>query len=110
MRKFYIGQPVVCINDNFSWAKRVFSTFPIAYPSLGQRYVVRAYLYIGDDKPIIALAGITNIKIPYTDGVWREAGFWDGRFAPVTEQQVKEIISQAIKPPSKSKHRKKEDV
>lgn len=77
---FFIGQPVICINDDFSWAKKTYHSIPLlAWPKMGTRYIIRAYL-CGGKKPAVALQGIVNPEVIYADGRKREAGFWEGRF------------------------------
>lgn len=82
---FYIGQPVICINDNFSWARKRYAQVH-SYPVAGSRYRVRGYVCEGA-KPAIVLWELTNPTVMYMDGVIREAGFWEGRFvaAPLPE-------------------------
>lgn len=83
---FYIGQAVICINDNFRWARKYYSQVH-SYPVKGGRYRVRAYACDGS-KPAILLRELFNPKVMYQDGFIREAGFWEGRFvaAPLPEE------------------------
>ena len=97
--RFYNGQPVVCINDNFSWARRMYPFTDIVYPVRGQRYVVRGYVNITvshrANAPALLVVGITNPRVRYVNGEMHEAGFAEHRFAPITEEQVKSIIEEA---------------
>ena len=77
--RFQIGESVICINDDFRWAKRKYIAFNVTWPARGTCYVVRRYV-IGGSHPAIVLRGIVNPRVPYNDGVLREAGFWDQRF------------------------------
>ena len=76
--KFRPGESVVCINDDFSWARKEFPSI-VTYPVRGKCYVVRAYVVKGK-YPAIVLQGITNPQVVYHDRKVREAGFWDERF------------------------------
>lgn len=77
--KFKVGESIVCINDNFRWAKRRYAMFNITYPVIRKCYVVRKYM-IGGSHPALGLIGIHNPRVPYSDGRVREAGFWEERF------------------------------
>ena len=77
--KFNAGESVICINDDFSWARRNYRPYKLTYPVRGQCYVIRGYV-IGGKKPAVVLQSISNPRVPYNDGIWREAGFWDERF------------------------------
>ena len=77
--KFKPGKSVVCINDDFSWARKMYSTHKLTFPVRGRCYVVRAYV-IGGKKPAIVLQDIVNPRVVYNDGTIHEAGFWDERF------------------------------
>jgi hypothetical protein len=94
--KFKTGESVVCIDDSFTWARKKYAMFKITWPTQGCCYVVRGYAIKGD-YPAIVLRGIVNPRIPYNDGIWREAGFWEERFerAPSIDnlKQIAETIS-----------------
>lgn len=77
MPKFKAGESVVCINDDFDWSRKKYHG--LSYPTRGTCYVVRRYV-CGGEHPAIVLVGLRNIRVRYTDGVVREAGFWDERF------------------------------
>jgi len=77
--KFKPGESVVCINDDFSWARKQYAASLITFPVRGKCYVVRAYVAKGK-FPAIVLQGIVNPKVVYHDRRVREAGFWDERF------------------------------
>lgn len=89
---FGAGESIVCINDDFRWAKLYYKNFNLTYPRRGACYVVRNYLVLGS-HPALTVQGINNPKVPYKDGIWREAGFWDQRFekAPSIDE-LKEIL------------------
>jgi hypothetical protein len=77
-RLFAAGQIVICINDDFSFARKKYPEV-LGYPVFGQRYQIRDYVCDGK-APAVVLQEFTNPRVPYIDGVWREAGFWDKRF------------------------------
>ena len=79
MTKFNPGESVVCINDDFGWARKKYRAVNITWPVRGKCYVVRAYVMRGK-IPAIVLQGIVNPPVIYNDGRIREAGFWDERF------------------------------
>jgi len=83
---FYVGQPVICVNDNFSWCRKYYPEV-IHYPEKGHRYIVRDYVCEGT-TPAIVLNEMKNPPVVYTDNMIREAGFWDRRFvaAPLPEE------------------------
>jgi hypothetical protein len=82
---------VVCINGDFSWAKRHYRSHKLTFPVHGKCYVVRKYVVKGK-YPAIVLQGIVNPRVVYSDRKIREAGFWDERFerAPGIEE-IKKI-------------------
>lgn len=87
---FHTGQEIICINDDFSWARKKYPTV-MNYPRFGNRYTVRGYA-CGGPKPAVLLQEITNISVVYSDGKIRESGFWDGRFvaaSPPIKREVK---------------------
>lgn len=86
-RLFYPGQPVICINDDFSWARKHYPDVNLAWPTFGKRYIVRDYV-CGGRHPALVLYEITNPNVIYSDGEIKEAGFWEKRFVgapPPTE-------------------------
>lgn len=91
MKKFYNGQPVICTDDDFKNTLKHYARFSPNLPVKGRHYIVRCYIVGGncpegiENRPCIVLREISNIEVPYTDGVWREMGFWDRRFEPVTD-------------------------
>jgi hypothetical protein len=93
--KFRSGESIVCINDNFKWARRQYKAHNLTFPVRGKCYVVRSYVVLGT-HPALVLQGIVNIRVPYKDGVWREAGYWEERFekAPSIDG-LKEIARKA---------------
>ena len=79
MPKFKVGESVICINDDFSWAIKKYLGIALTFPKRGKCYVVRAYVAKGS-HPAIVLQGIVNPPVIYNDRKIREAGFWDERF------------------------------
>jgi hypothetical protein len=77
--KFRAGESIVCIDDKFAWARRKYKKFGMLFPVQGRCYVVRGYVILGS-HPAVLLREITNPRVPYSDGYWREAGFWEERF------------------------------
>lgn len=76
-RLFDVGQEVICINDNFRFAR---SHYPgLICPTFGLRYIVRGYVTKGK-FPAIVLKEIINQNVQYFDGTVKEAGFWHCRF------------------------------
>lgn len=96
MAKFYVGQPVLCVDGDFARASvRVPN---VTWPVEGRTYVVRAYV-CGGLYPGIVVREITNRVVPY-NGLWAgtgrnfkaEASFWDERFVPATDIGVLEKL------------------
>lgn len=87
---FRTGQQVICINDDFAWARKYYGECGIVYPRFGGKYIVRSYLCLGK-KPAVSLREIRNPEVPYLDGLWREAGFWEARFVRCFDSQLKEL-------------------
>ena len=109
--KFKPGESVVCINDDFSWARKQYAASAITFPVRGKCYVVRAYVVKGS-HPAIVLQGIVNPRVVYNDRKIREAGFWEERFerAPGIEElkKVATDVSQWL--PLVVEEREKEDA
>ncbi len=98
MSRFYVGQPVVLVNDD--WPSFWFSKWAndSTRPVRGRTYHVRSYQLLS--PPIcITLMEIKNPLVRWRDGTINEAGFAEFRFAPITDEQVRGIIEQAIKSP-----------
>ncbi len=98
MSRFYAGQPVICINDNFDNVRLMYPR--CAWPTRGSRYVVRDSITPqattnGKIYVAVLLREITNPVVLYRDGVHREAGFWEGRFEPITENRVQALAAIA---------------
>jgi hypothetical protein len=92
MAKFYIGQPVVCVNG------KPFRGATLLYPGLrwpveGQHYRIRGMMdirtRIGRTKweplTFVLLSGLYNHSIRWGDGRVAEAAFWEERFKPATD-------------------------
>jgi hypothetical protein len=95
MPKFYVGQPVICVDGDFEVVSRRYPG--CTWPRLGHRYVIRAYVLEYSHFPAVVLREIENPLVRYRDGVLREAGFWDERFEPATRKEVSSIIEEAHK-------------
>jgi len=93
--RFQPGEAVICINDDFTWAKRKYARFEITWPVRGRHYVVRKYV-MGGSHPAIVLQGIVNPKVPYNDDVWREAGYHDQRFMRAPKVEGSETKNTSI--------------
>lgn len=106
MPKFYPGQPVVCVNDNFRRSRVIYPG--VTWPRRGVKYRVRCYVVSGVAYPALVLHEIHNKRVPYMDGVMREAGFWDERFEPATKKVVSELLS--VKAPAPVRVRHEEDA
>lgn len=92
MARFYIGQPVVCINDKISHEIRIL--YPNnKWPVQGQKYHVREYVPIRRGHPAILVHEIRNSRVCYFDGTIYEGGFAEFRFAPVTDEQVRALMT-----------------
>lgn len=91
MSKFYVGQPVVCVNGTPNpMALKVFPE--IRWPVTGQHYRVRGisrhevpYGNGNEMLTFVVLSGLHNVKIVWTDGDFSEAGFWEERFEAATD-------------------------
>jgi hypothetical protein len=116
--RFYVGQPVVCVHDDFTRVKAMYPN--CSWPVHGVVYHVRRYLLAKPTLvegalvvyPAIALYEIHNPMVTYMDGIKREAGFWDERFEPVTKALVGNLIAEAISGGGKKdvKKKQKEDA
>lgn len=89
MSEFKIGQDVICINDNFKWARARFRNANIIYPVFGKIYTVRRYTIEGT-HPTLVLFEIHNPYVIYLDQVIREAGFWEKRFVGRFDSSLKQ--------------------
>lgn len=77
-RLFSLGQPVICINDDFKWCRRNYPEVQ-NYPRFASRYIIRGYVTDGS-HPAVVLRELTNINVLYLNGQTHEAGFWQDRF------------------------------
>lgn len=84
MPRFYVGQPVICVNDELR--PHVVARFPgLTWPRAGQRYTIRANI-ISRGFNFVLLREISNRKILYPRSHrYAEAGFWEERFEPATD-------------------------
>lgn len=98
MARFYIGQPVVCIDGRVSLEIR--TLYPSnRWPVQGQRYVIREYVPLRRGIPAVLLHEIRNKKVCYFDGTVYEGGFAETRFAPVTESQIRALMTMTVREP-----------
>lgn len=98
MARFYVGQPVVCVDGKIK--PMVDRMWPgLNWPVHGKRYVVRGYVNVISGWPGVLVREITNRRIRYLGGSVAEASFSELRFAPITDEQVRSIIEEAVKPP-----------
>ena len=87
MARFYIGQPVICIDDRLNrWLIRRHPG--VQWVKLGQRYTIRgnheARMH-GGVMNFVTLHELRNPDVVWNDGVVREASFWEERFEPATD-------------------------
>jgi hypothetical protein len=92
MAMFYVGQPVICIDDEIKPV--VARMFPQVknWPVRGQTYTIRRNMRImtrmkGGWTPLtfVLLRELTNPRIMYMSGRMEEAGFHEIRFVPATD-------------------------
>lgn len=83
MPRFYIGQPVICVDDRLR--PHVVRRFPgLQWPREGGRYTIRANI-VSRGLCFVLLREIRNRKILYPQSHrYAEAGFWEERFEPAT--------------------------
>lgn len=87
MARFYIGQPVVCVDDRLK--AHVSLRFPnLTWPKRGRTYTIRENI----DSPandtwltFVTVGEIRNRKIRWPGGRFAEAGFHEDRFEPATD-------------------------
>lgn len=83
MARFYIGQPVICVDDRLR--RGAIQRYPgLTWPKAGQRYVIRGNIE-GAVFTFVTVREIKNRIIRYPNGVRAEAGFWEERFEPATD-------------------------
>lgn len=93
MSKFYVGQPVVCVNGTpFRGAARLYPN--MRWPEEGRHYRIRA-IYppintrIGRTRwehlIFVLVSGLHNAPVTWSNGMVAEAAFWEARFEPATE-------------------------
>lgn len=100
MARFYIGQPVLCINDE--QRPGVARRFPgLVWPRRGVVYHVR-WNFDSNAHPhgvltFVGLREIRNRNIMWPGrGVMHEAGFWEERFEPATDISVFEQQRETV--------------
>jgi len=95
MTRFYIGQPVVCVDGRVR--RRVARRWPhIAWPKEGGRYVIRGNVET-KVATFVLLREIRNKTIAYPNSKLRaEAGFWEERFEPATDIGELETIKNMV--------------
>lgn len=97
--KFYIGQPVVLVRDD--WPSCQFLMRNITFPVRGTTYHVRGYLDQEDDYgKYILLREVRNRDVIYGTLIYREAAWGEGRFEPLTKKTVSDIIATALDVPT----------
>ena len=97
MARFYVGQPVICIDDRpNSWLDRHYPH--VRWVVRGQRYVIRANIVadISGVKTFVLLREISNGKVVWGDGKLRESAFWEERFEPATDISVLDEIRMDV--------------
>lgn len=96
-RMFYVGQPVVCVDGKVKPIVELY--WPgLIWPIYGQRYTVRGYVEVRSGWPGLVVQEIRNRTIFYWSGTYAEASFDQKRFVAATDQQVRAIVEDAIKP------------
>lgn len=81
MSRFYSGQPITCVWPREKWVVCWPTTFLSPVPILGHRYRAGSYVF----RSFLTVEGLP-VEFSYSE---------DG-FAPVTEEQVQEIMSAAV--------------
>lgn len=125
MAKFYVGQPVICVDDRLR--PNVVRRYPnMTWPVRGQRYTIRANIPAKTSNmgmlTFVLLREIRNRKERYPGGTVAELGFWEERFEPATDigdiKKAADDVSQFVKGDksgdwdrkTKRRVRKKEDA
>jgi hypothetical protein len=87
MPRFYIGQPVICIDDRQNrWLIRHHPG--VTWIRRGERYTIRGNheaTIKGTLANFVTLYEIHNPSVVWNDGIVREASFWEERFEPATD-------------------------
>lgn len=99
MPRFYIGQPVICVDDRLNaWLIRHHPN--VTWVTRGQRYTIRAHqqavMPVNRHMNFVLLHEIRNPIVPWSDGQYMEAGFWEERFEPATDISELDRIAQKI--------------
>jgi len=92
-KMFYVGQQIICFDDEFDSAWWRTHGQSITRPTAGVRYRVRGYVdpppaYEMAGPPCLLLVEIANVAVDYVFGVRKfraEAAFSQERFAPATD-------------------------
>ena len=79
---FFIGQQVVCIDDNFAPARRLFKL-----PVKGQIYTIRGFMDEDGDDLAVWLEEIVNNPAHFRDG-FGECSFYVWRFRPLKATDI----------------------
>lgn len=121
MPRFYIGQPVICVDDRLNkWLVRFHPN--VKWVEAGQRYTIRGNHTAPMKSGVmnfVTLQEIHNPAVVWSDGIVREASFWEERFEPATDigelDKVREKIGEWGKSSEwdkrvKRRVRKKEDA
>jgi hypothetical protein len=98
MARFYIGQPVVCVDGRVR--PHVDRRYPgLRWPRRGVRYTIRENIDIdshGDWITFVTVDEIQNRKIRWPGGRKHEAGFHEDRFEPATDISDLEKVSKTV--------------
>lgn len=102
MARFYIGQPVVCVDDRIR--PSVARVYPqiTDWPKAGAQYRIRANMTLmtrvsrrkWTPLTFVLVHGISNPLITWGDGTRAEAGFHEDRFEPATNIGELEKVAQ----------------
>lgn len=93
MAKFYVGQPVICVDDRLRAS--VLRLYPqiLNWPTQGQRYIIRSNITVmtqisrrvWKNLTFVTVRDMINPVITWGDGQRAEAGFHEDRFEPATD-------------------------
>ena len=98
--RFYPGQPVVCVEDAAYFKIDVpdyIRMLPV-WPQRGERYVVEDYT--NQPNTVSGKHCMWLVEFPEVSGT--RVAYAENAFAPITDNQVKTIMQQALKARSKN--------
>lgn len=92
MSRFYIGQPVICVDGRLKRGPT--QRYPgLNWPKKGRKYIIRvAAIPQRGARNFVLVQEIRNRIITWPCGVSYEAGFWEDRFEPATDITLLENI------------------